>query len=184
MEKRVLFILTFVLAVLPAVAQELASDVKAASGDTNAVKAVAKPLRPARITSANTYYDRKEGVAIFSGKVHVDDARYQMHANKAYVFMSGTNDVERIVAVGDVALTNETKRAYGARVTYYRGRGLVVLHAGDGCVAEVRDEQPRGDQIVRGKKIRFWIDQEQVEVLEADIQAPAQIGKDALPFHH
>lgn len=148
---------------------------------TNAVAAAGKEQkkpagRPARITAANTYYDRKEGVAIFSGHVHVDDERYQLHAGKAYVFMSGTNDVERIVAVGDIAMTNENKRAYGARVTYYRNRSMVVLHSGDGVTAEVRDVQPDGDRVVRGKKIRFWTDSEQVEVIEADITAPAKLG--------
>ena len=144
---------------------------------TNAVK---KAARPARITSATTYYDRKEGVAIFTGHVFVDDDKYLLHADKAYVFMNGTNDLERIVAIGNIAMTNENKRAYGAKASYYRAKGMVVLHSGEGRPAEVREVKPDGDQIVRGKKIKFWVDSEQVEVVEADITAPARLDAGGL----
>lgn len=153
-----------------------AAPAKAVSG-TNAVRRVS---RPARITSKTTYYDRKEGVAILTGNVHVDDEKYQLHADKAYVFTSGTNDLERIVAIGNIALTNENKRAYGSKVTYYRNRGMVVLHSGEGRPAEVREVKKDGDQIVRGRKIKFWVDSEQVEVVEADITAPMSLGGDSL----
>lgn len=128
----------------------------------------------ARITSASTYYDRKEGFAYFNGNVFVDDAKYQLHADRAFVFMDGTNALSRIVATGHVAMTNETKRAYGAKATYYRDPGMVVLYSGDGTVAEVRDESPDGARVVRGKKIKFWTHSEQVEVLESVITAPTQ----------
>ena len=134
----------------------------------------------ARITSATTYYDRKEGFAYFSGHVFVDDEKYKLHADRAYVFMNGSNDLHRIVALGHVAMTNETKRAYGAKASYYRDPGMVVLYSGDGVVAEVRDESPKGNQVVRGKKIKFWTGSEQVEVLEAEISAPSSGGVDTL----
>ena len=130
----------------------------------------------AKITSATTYYDRKEGFAYFSGHVFVEDEKYQLHADRAYVFMSGSNDLHRIVALGHVAMTNETKRAYGAKASYYRDPGMVVLYAGDGQSAEVRDETSKGAQVVRGKKIKFWTNSEQVEVLEAEISAPTGGG--------
>ena len=129
--------------------------------------------RPARITSKSTVYNRKEGIACFTGGVHVDDEQYQMHADKVYVFMEGTNDLRRIVALGNVALTNEMRRAYGAKATYSKPNGLVVLYSGNGIAAEVRDESKEKPQSVKGAKIRFWIDAEQVEVLEADISGPA-----------
>lgn len=151
----------------------------APSAPASRTNSVAKATRPARITSATTYYDRKEGVAILTGKVFVDDDQYKLHADKAYVFMSGTNDLERIVAIGNIALTNENKRAYGAKVTYYRNRGMVVLHGGDGQPAEVREVKSDGDQIVRGKKIKFWIDSEQVEVVESVIDASSNLGRDS-----
>ena len=132
--------------------------------------------RPAKITSATTYYDRKNGVAYFEKNVHVDDEQYQLHADRVYVFMSITNDIRRIVAIGNVAMTNDLKRAYGAKASYYRQSGMVVLYAGKDVRAEVRDESKAEDQIVRGDKIKFWLDSKQVEVSGADITAPMEGG--------
>ena len=131
---------------------------------------------PAKITSASTYYDRKEGFVFFSGNVFVDDGKYQLHAERAYVFMEGTNDLKRIVTIGGVAMTNENRRAYGAKASYYRDPGMVVLYAGDDTPAEVREVRPDGDRVVRGKKIKFWTGSEQVEVLEAEISSPSRGG--------
>ena len=136
--------------------------------------------RPARITSQSTYYDRKEGIGVFSGKVHLDDERYQLHADKVYVFMEGTNELRRVVAIGNVAMTNELRSARAAKASYYRQSGLVVLY-GDGergIATEVRDESRGSAQVVRGQKIKFWIDSEQVEVIEAELEAPTSGLKD------
>ena len=148
---------------------------------TNAVPTNAVPTNvTTRITAGSTYYDRKEGFVYFNGNVAVVDPQYQLHADRAFVYMGGTNDLKRIVALGHVAITNETKRAYGAKASYFRGSGMVVLHSGDGTVAEVRDVMPDGDRVVRGKKIKFWTGTRQVEVVEAEITAPSQGGLDAL----
>ena len=85
-------------------------------------------------------------------------------------------DVRRVVAIGNVAMTNDAHRAYGAKATYSKKNGLVVLYSGDGITAEVRDESKEQPQIVRGKRIRFWIDSEQVEVDEADLTGAAPAG--------
>lgn len=146
------------------------------STNTVAVSTNAVAGGSTRITSGSTYYDRKEGFAYFSGKVTVEDPHYQLHADRAFVYMSGTNDLRRIVAIGRVAITNETKRAYGAKASYYRDTGLVMLYSGDGITAEVRDETPDGAQVVRGKKIKFWTGSRQVEVIEAVIESPSQGG--------
>ena len=154
--------------------------VLAAAGPAAAAKPK-KSTRPAHITSAKTFYDRKAGIVFFDRNVHVDDEQYQLWADKAYVFMEGTNDVRRIVALGHVAMTNETRRAYGVKASYYKDGGMVVLYGGAGGYAEVRDESKAQDQVVRGRKIKFWIDSEQVEVIDADISAPTSgLGKDGL----
>ena len=152
--------------------------------------------RPAKITSDTTVYNRKEGIASFEGHVYVDDEQYQMHADRVFLFFEvdadatngvrhakGTNDVSRaagdvrrVVAIGHVAMTNDAHRAYGAKATYSKKNGLVVLYSGDGITAEVRDESKAQPQIVRGKRIRFWIDSEQVEVDEADLTGAGPSG--------
>lgn len=128
--------------------------------------------RLAKITAETTYYDNKQGVAIFTGNVHACDEQYDIHADKAYAFTEGTNGVSRIIAIGHVAMTNGLKRAYGAKVSYHKKNGMVVLHSGNGVMAEVRDASKGEDQVVTGTKIRFWIDSEQVEVINSSISAP------------
>ena len=133
-----------------------------------------------RITSARVNYDRKEGFAYFSGGVTVEDPTYVLHADRAFVYTGETNDLKKIVALGNIAITNESRRAYGAKATYFRNSGAVVLSAGTNVVAEVRDVGPDGDQVLRGRKIKFWTGTRQVEVVEAEITAPSQGGLDAV----
>ena len=167
----------------PAATNDVAAATNAAPAiatNAPAAKPAPPPPRLARITSDSTYYDRKEGMAVFTGHVHVDDEQYQMHADKAYVFLTETNTLKRIVAIGGVALTNELKYATGAKASYYKEGGMVVLYGGDGVNAEVVDASGAQRQTLRGKKIKFWIDSEQVEVLDATIVAPVKAGKGIL----
>ncbi len=171
-----LFLTAFAFAVCMTFADEGA--VSSPTAGEPPAMGMAKPAakRMARITSDTTYYDRKEGMAVFTGHVHVDDEQYQMHAEKAYVFMTGTNTLKRIVAIGNVALTNELKYATGAKASYYKESGMVVLYGGDGVNAEIVDASKGQNQTLRGSKIKFWIDSEQVEVLDATIVAPVSGG--------
>ena len=135
------------------VAPEAIAEEKAEEATTNKAVRAAPPKRkpsPAHITSTKAYYDRKEGYAVLTGNVHVDSEEYQMHAQKAYVFFEGTNELKRIVATGDVAITNDTKRAYGAKASYYRSDGMVILYGDDKTAAEVRDESKGENQVVKG----------------------------------
>jgi len=140
--------------------------------------------RPAKISAATTYYDRKHGFVVFDKRVYVDDEQYQLHADKAYVFLGVTNDLRRLVAVGNVAMTNDTKRAYGTKASYYRQNGMVVLYGNAARPAQVRDDSREKDQVLTGSKIKFWVDSETVEVLDSVIETEA-LGaegmKDALP---
>lgn len=167
------FLLSFLCAALRLSAAESLSSAADAGELTDVTPAT---TRLARITSDSTYYDRKEGMAVFTGHVHVDDEQYQMHADKAYVFMTTTNTLKRIVAIGNIALTNEMKRAYGAKASYYKESGMVVLYGGDGQNAEIIDASKGQNQTLRGSKIKFWIGSEQAEVLDATIVAPVSGG--------
>ena len=77
-----------------------------------ATNSVSSAKRSVKITSRRADADRKQGVILFDGEVFVDDAEYKMHADKLYVFLDGTNELKRIVALGNVAITNETRAGY------------------------------------------------------------------------
>ena len=166
------------------VAVEKAASEPAASDGKSAEESKAKkenaPRRDAIITADRTDYDRKEGVVLFDRNVYVDDEQYQMHTDRLFLFLDGTNDLKRLVAIGNVAITNENRRAYCARATFNRKLGRIVMYSSDEITAELREEGNKGSE-VKGEKITFWIDSEQVEVENPVITMPGGFGgKDSL----
>ena len=135
------------------------------------------PPRDAVITADRTDYDRKEGVVLFDRNVHVDDAQYQMHTDRLFLFLDGTNDLKRLVAIGNVAITNENRRAYCARATFNKKLGRIVMYSSDEITASLSEEGKKGSE-VKGEKITFWIDSEQVEVDNPVITMPGGFGGD------
>lgn len=133
------------------------------------------PPRDAIITADRTDYDRKEGVVLFDRNVYVDDEQYQMHTDRLFLFLDGTNDLKRLVAIGNVAITNENRRAYCARATFNKKLGRIVMYSSDEITASLSEEGKKGSE-VKGEKITFWIDSEQVEVENPVITMPGGFG--------
>lgn len=129
--------------------------------------------RTVRITSQRTDYDRKEGVIMFDREVFVDDPEYKMHADQVYVFLDGTNDLRRIVALGNVSITNELRSGFCAKATYTKALSRIVMY-GDGTnvVAWLKDAGKNKSE-VRGRRITFWIDSEQVEIEGSEMRLDA-----------
>ncbi len=120
--------------------------------------------RSVKITSDRTDYDRREGVIMFDRNVFVEDAEYKMHSDQLYVFLDGTNELKRIVAIGNVAITNDTRVGSCAKAAYTRSAGKVVMYGNNkGVMARLADMGKRKSE-VEGRKITFWISSEQVEV--------------------
>ncbi len=119
--------------------------------------------REAVITAERTDYDRKEGVILFDRNVFVDDEQYQMHADRIFVFLEGTNDLKRIVALGNVAITNEDKTATCSRAVYVRSLGKIVMYGDESKKAVLHEEGKKGGA-VNGDRITFWLNSEQVEI--------------------
>ena len=130
----------------------------------------------ARITSVRADFDRNEGVALFEGGVTVDygDA-YKMCADKVYVFFTGSNEFDRVVATGGVAVTNETRTGSCASAIFRRREGEVEMHGGeDGALARLASS---GTDEVSGCRIKFWLDAEQVEVSGSELKLGREKGK-------
>lgn len=170
---------------VPAVSASVVSPKPATNVADVTVSKPAKKLsgRESIITSERADYDRKDGVLLFDRHVHVDDEQYQMHADRVYVFLSGTNDVKRIVALGHVAITNEDKVATCAKATYTKATSKVVMYGDDGQLARLHEDSKKGGTVL-GTKITFWLDSEQVEVEGSSMSLPgaALKGSDAKSF--
>ena len=120
--------------------------------------------RPAVITADRTDYDRKEGVILFDRNVYVDDEQYQMHADRLFVFLDGTNDLKRLVALGNVSITNDEKSATCTKAVYNRAAQRITMF-GDGSnniegMACLRDAGTKaGDASeIQGERITYWLD--------------------------
>ena len=141
--------------------------------------ASARTGRDAVITSERTDYDRKEGIILFDRNVHVDDEQYQMHADRLFVFLEGTNDLKRIVAIGNVSITNEQRTASCSRAVFTKATSKIVMYGDETSNAKLSDPSQRGG-VAEGKKITFWLDAEQVSVEESAVRLPGGMlkGKD------
>ena len=140
-------------------AAEVVVESKGASDKADAVP------RTVKVTSDRATYLRKDGVIAFEGNVCVDDIEFKMHAREVNLFLEGTNELKRVVAIGDVAVTNGLRFGTCAKATYNKALSKVVLYgdAKKGVTARLVDAGKRRSE-VEGRKITFWIDTEQVEV--------------------
>ena len=121
--------------------------------------------RKVKITSERTDYDRKEGVLMFDENVFVDDVEYQLHSDQLYVFLDGTNELKRIVAIGNVAITNELRSGACSRATYTKeSQKIVMLGDSETGALAMLEDRGKNKARVEGRRITFWIDSEQVEV--------------------
>lgn len=132
----------------------------AAGTGTNAVS---------RITSRSVDFDRTEGVIMFAGSVKVDYPGYAMASDELFVFLRDTNRLSRVVALGNVIVSNETRVGYCDRATYSKERNEVVMYpAAKGKTVRLVDNGGEKSE-VEGDRITFWLDAEQVEIVNSRI---------------
>ena len=131
----------------------------------------------ARITSRTSDFDRQEGVAMFEGGVVVNyDNDYVMQADRLYVFLSGSNELSRIVATGHVVITNETRVGSCAMATFRRRKAEIEMFWNGKDKARLADSG-ESSSVLEGSRIKFWLDSEQVEVDDSQIAIKSQ-GKE------
>ena len=180
------FLLLILIAIITAGASNASADmvpeksplvVVTSKGSKDSVASTNLP-RNVKVTSNRSTYLRKEGVLVFDGDVFVDDVEFKMHADEVTLFLGGTNDLKRIVAIGNVAVTNELRSGTCAKATYNRALSRVVLYGDEskGVLARLCDNGKR-KSMVEGRRITFWIDTEQVEVDGSSITV--DVGKGA-----
>ena len=184
------------IAVLPAVLAVMlltepdevvnAAAAAAISEDANRVEVAGRrgpesEIRSLRVTSRSADLDRAEGVVMFEGDVVV---RYSndctMCADRLYVFLAGTNELNRIVALGNVSITNDTRTGTCAMATFRRKKSEIEMF-GDGKDVFARlVERGEDSGALEGSRIRMWLDTEQVEVEQMRAATEQKGGMDLL----
>jgi lipopolysaccharide export system protein LptA len=84
------------------------------------------------------YFTNKDNVATFADHVRASEPRGQIDANKIDLHFNSTNRVERIVADGDVILTEEKTQAIGQRADYDIAAGIIRLTGAPKVMTEDR----------------------------------------------
>lgn len=128
------------------------------------------------ITAKRMEYNYKEAVAILTDDVVVDDARFRLTSDRLFVFLDGTNSLSQLVVVGNVAVSNENRRAYCDKAVYTHADGRLVM-VGD---AKLSSLEPDGStRNVKGDKITIWTNEERMEVYpNPELTFPAGAAKD------
>ena len=119
----------------------------------------------ATIRSRSTDFDRAEGVVMFEGDVVVTYSDGStMGADRLFMFLSKSNELSRVVALGHVVVTNAQRSGSCAMATYRRRRGEIEMFGdGQGTLARLVDDGADAS-VLEGERIKFWVDAEQVEV--------------------
>ena len=150
-------------------APEAADAAKAGAAKVKAAKAVPAadaPQRESVITAERIEFDNKEGIILFDENVLVDDEQFLMRANRLLVFMEGTNDVQQIMAVGNVSITNQNRAASCEKAVFTKKDGQIVM------TGKARLHQGDGGGEVTGDRITFWLDDERMEVYPGRVVLP------------
>lgn len=120
----------------------------------------------ASISSRTCDADRANGVYLFEGNVRVEynyDA--MLFTDRLFVFLNASNRLERIVAIGNVSVTNDIRYGSSEMATFIKRTGRIDLYGKPDRLAYLRE----GTDSVEGTHIRFWMDSDAVEVFDTRI---------------
>ena len=89
---------------------------------------------------------------------------YAVNILTLFMFLSKSNELSRVVALGHVVVTNAQRSGACAMATYRRRRGEIEMFGdGKGALARLVDGGEDAS-VLEGERIKFWVDAEQVEV--------------------
>lgn len=129
-----------------------------------------KGPQDATITAERIDLDRDAGVVMFEDKVHINYAKeYDLCAEQLFVFLENTNELTRVVAIGNVSVTNDTKVGECHMAKFTRKTGQLELY-GDGEEKMALLIDGISGNKLYGGVIRFWLDSEQIEVEKSKIE--------------
>ena len=130
------------------------------------------------VTSVSSDFDRRKGVVLFEGDVVVrygDD--YTMCSDRLFMFLTKSNELARVVALGNVSITNETRVGTCEMATYRRRKQEIEMFWNGRDVPARLVERGDDASELEGTRIKFWLDTEQVEVENSSVDVKEE-GKE------
>lgn len=150
-------------------APEAASVAVSAAASADAHEPTAPRIR---IRSASCDFDRKAGVVLFEGDASVVyEGDYTLNADRVFAFLTPSNRLSRIVADGNVVISNGLRTGTCALATYRQAKGEVEMFGDASGRPAALVERGSQTNELEGDRIRFWLDSEQVEVSNSRITA-------------
>lgn len=129
-----------------------------------------KGPQDATITAGRIDLDRDAGVVMFENKVHINYAKeYDLCADQLFVFLENTNELARVVAIGNVSVTNDTKVGLCNMAKFTKKTGQLELY-GESEKYPALLIDGISDNKLYGGVIRFWLGSEQIEVEKSKIE--------------
>jgi lipopolysaccharide transport protein LptA len=123
-----------------------------------------------QITSDRMEFDYKDMVIAFDEHVRVVEPRYTMNADRVLVFLEGSNQIKRILAVGNVdILAPPDRHATCEKAVYDHTRGEIVM-TGSPVVTE------NAKRLV-GSMITVLLNEQRIVVDRGRVQLPMEAIK-------
>ena len=116
--------------------------------------------------------DRAEGEVMFEGAVRLSEGGRRLDCERAFAFLEGTNDLKRVVALGNVRFSDSSREGGCPRAVYLRSAERLEMHSEEGAPAFI-EENGENKWRLEGRKIVFWPKTEQVVIDGATIIADA-----------
>jgi len=124
---------------------------------------------PTEITAERSSWDLKTREVRFEGDVVVTRGGFTLRCGRLTVQMSDAERVSHALAEEDVVISQDGRRATGARAELHPETGQVVLEG-----APVVEEGPHR---MRGERVVLWLDDERMECERCSIElAPAALS--------
>ncbi len=124
------------------------------------LKKAAKEKIPLVITAQRAEFDTKAHKAVYKGSVKVVRGDVTMYSNQLEAFLDQEGkEIDYIVASGDVKILQEKRVITAQKAVYYEAEQKVVL------TGEPVSRQ--GKNVVEGKRMTYFFNQERIVVEEA-----------------
>lgn len=118
-------------------------------------------LRDTKITARRMEYNYKEAVVTMTDDVVVDDVRFNLTSDRLFVFLDGTNSFSQLVVMGNVAVSNENRRAWCDKAVYTKADARLIM-VGHAKLTNIGEDGKKNS--VSGDKITIWTEEQRMEV--------------------
>ena len=108
----------------------------------------AQEERVTEITSEKLYFDYEAKQAVFTGDVVVNDPDLQLSGDKLTVFLTAEDEIERLVAEGNVEIKMEGMQSRSGKAVYTLADSKVVLTE--------TPQVSREGSVLQAEKVTYW----------------------------